>query len=59
MTLIDLRKLLAAEAVRGRRALERARRARDERKIGYWSCYIEDRERILVILADMVDERER
>jgi len=57
LTLLDLRQLLEDEAMDGQRKLRLARKARKERAIGYWLAYVESRERFLVIVSEMYEER--
>jgi len=56
VTLDEIRIMLEEEAVHGVAALLEARRKHRERAIGYWTAYIETRERLIVILAELVDD---
>jgi hypothetical protein len=52
-----LRQLLEDEAIDGQLNLRKARKSRNERAMGYWLAYVESRERFLVIVSEMHEER--
>ena len=55
VTIAELKELLEAEATHGAEALSRAKLRGDAQKIGYWTAYVEARERVILLLSSMAD----